>query len=179
MEFKLLIFIVGLALIGAGVAVAALSIRNLSSGADTINITKLANSLNDSWWPWAVCAIGIVATLVPLFHFLRYISPRRAKRLLSLGSDPDLSVQLKAASDVTRRLLLANPEVKSTRIRTLHDRRQTVIGSTVTINSDSKLSTISAIGEAISVQLVSVIGRNDVLCRMTIKSPRRPRKTSN
>lgn len=181
---RALIFLLGLVLLVAGVAVAAWGLGLLTqvwAGApDELSTTPATDVLSAPWWAPVALAGGIVLGLLALWWVLAHrthhgIGPLR---LTGSGRPGQLTLDGTAAADAAADVIAATPGVRSARGRTITDRGQLLADLRVTIEPDADLRSVATATDTAMTDLAAVLGRDDIRSRVTLTVARTARQTS-
>ena len=84
---RLLALLLGLLLVAGGLAAAAWQRDLIPNAADRTRLGPVRTAAEQSWWPWAVGAGGVVVVLLALWWALAHLRRRRVKAIRLAGSD--------------------------------------------------------------------------------------------
>lgn len=181
---RALIFLLGLVLLVAGVAVAAWGVSLLDevwAGApDELSTAPATDVLSASWWGAAALACGIVLGLLALWWVLAHrthhgIGPLR---LPGSGRPGQLTLDGTAAADAAADVIAATPGVRSAKGQTITDRGQLLADLRVVVEPDADLRTVAGATDTAMTDLATVLGRDDIRSRVTLTVARSTRQTS-
>lgn len=133
---RIAVALMGLALIAVGVGAAAWQWGYLPETRQRIDVPFAENTIQATWWPWALGAGAVVLVLVGLRWLFAHRPGRRVGRL-SVSSTGDQAGQLSVDVDTIARCaadaLAASDHVRSARGTTRSDRGERVVELTATL----------------------------------------------
>lgn len=181
---RTLIFLVGLVLLVAGVAVAAWGLGLLTqvwAGApEELSTTPATDVLSASWWGPAALAGGIVLGLLALWWVLAHRTHHGVGPLRLPGSSRSgqLTLDGTAAADAAADVIAATPGVRSARGRTITDRGQLLADLKVVVEPDADLRAVAGATDTAMTDLAVVLGRDDVRSRVSLTVARTTRQAA-
>ncbi len=130
-----------------------------------------------SWWPWALGAVGLLLLLLGLRWLVGHLPDRGVSHLNLAGSSPagKLMVEARTVASTTAEVLQATPGVRSARGSIQRDRGQLVARLSATIERGADLELVAAAADQVSAQLRQVLQREDLHCRVQLRTARQER----
>lgn len=168
---RLVVLVIGVALVVAGIAGIAWWAGWFPGDPGSVHATGLVTSTRRPWWPWAVGAAGVIGALLALRWLLAHV-PRHGVKQLTLPGSGDqgrLDVSTSAVTDAACEELGATRGVRSATSHTRTDRGQLVAVFDVTVEQGADLAAVAAAADSVAGQLRSVLGRDDLSCRINLK----------
>lgn len=174
--------VLGLVLIAAAVIGILWWSGRLASQPDTVrlsSITWLPGLSGQSWWPWALGAVGLVLTLLGVRWLFGHIPQRGVSRLNLPGSDGTgtLYVDAKPVAAAAAETLTASPGVRSAHGIIRRERGQITARIDATIDPATDLHAVAAAADAVSADLKAALARDDLTCQVLLRSARREHPT--
>ncbi|MDQ2826712.1 MAG: hypothetical protein M3Y04_07120 [Actinomycetota bacterium] len=176
---RIVVFLVGLILLALGAA-AALWWQGTLTGwfravPDRLDSRSVSGLTQQSWWPWAAGAVGLVLILLGLRWLVAYL-PRRGVSHLKLpgsSSQGSLMAQVQPVATAAAEALEQTPGIRSARGSLREERGQLVAWFSVTVEQQADLTTVAAAADRVSAQLGQVLQRNDLVCEINLSVARR------
>ena len=178
---RIVAFLVGLVLIGVGVAgvlwwqgTLTRWFPGVSNRLDTSPVTELTKQ---SWWPWAAGAAGVVLVLLGLRWLLGHLPSRGVSQLKLPGSTSSskLVAQVRPVAAAAAEALQQTPGVRSAKGSLRKERGQLVARLNVTVEQQADLAGVASAAERVSAQLGQVLQRGDLVCQVNLTVARRDR----
>lgn len=142
------------------------------------SVSWLPTLTDQSWWPWALGAAGVVLTLLGLRWLVGHLPDRGVSRLTLPGSERAgrLQVAAKPVASAAADALAATPGVRSARGSIQSDRGQLLARIDATIERECDLRAIAAAADAVSADLQNALGRDDLSCQVQLHTARGNRR---
>ncbi|RYV50844.1 hypothetical protein [Pengzhenrongella frigida] len=170
-------FVVAVILIGVGVTAIAWWLDLFTWMPARLDLTAALDLVYQSWWPWAAGVAGLVAVLVGLRWLIAHVPDRGVGDLKLAGSGPGGKLRAAASpvAEAAAQVLAGAPGVRSASGKVLHERGQLVARLTGTIETGADLHAIAQAADKVAAELGAVLGRNDLLCQVQLKTATRTR----
>lgn len=143
----------------------------------TLRTRAVLDHTTDSWWPWAIGAAGILLLVVGLRWLLAHI-PRRGVSFVRLpGSGPSgrLTAQVSPVARAAAQVFEQIDGVRSARATVIRERGQLVARLRANIEPHAPLTHLAAEADAVAAQLREVLHRDDLHCRIDLRTTRTKR----
>lgn len=181
---RVLVLLLGLVLLGAGVATVLWGAHRLPAGLtapDPLRTGALTRTFAASWWAAAAGAGGVVLVLLGLWWLVGHLPQRAGGTVALAGSAPGrrLALDLDSPVDVAADVLGATAGVRSAHgalTRGRHGGRVVTLRALVEPTAD--IPAVVAAAEGVCDDLLTVIGRTDVRARVRVAVARRARRLS-
>ncbi len=176
---RIVAFLVGLLLIGAGAAAAlwwqgtlTTWFPRISNKIDTGSVTNLTAQ---SWWPWAAGLVGVVLILLGLRWLIGHLPSRGASQLTLPGSTRQgkLVAQVRPVASAAAEALEQTPGIRSASGSLHQERGQLVVRLNATVEQQADLAVVADAADRVSAQLAQVMQRDDLLCQVNLTVARR------
>ena len=142
-----------------------------------LDLSVLASWTTQTWWPWALAVAGVVAILLGLRWSIAHL-PDRGVSHLSLtgsGSDGRLIVDAGTVAAAAAEALASTPGVRSSQGSIHRDRGQLVAVLKAKIEREADLQVIAAAADQTSAHLRQALQRDDLHCRVQLRTAARDR----
>lgn len=167
---RVVALVIGLVLLVAGAYALIWWQGGLLSLPTRLHTSALNGVTNDSWWPWAAGAGGVILAVIGLRWLAAHL-PRRALpafRLPGSAANGRLDVESSAIADAAARELGDIPGVRSVRARLVQDRGQDVLSMRGQIDSDADLVALGHATDLVSRHVAEAAARDDLQCRIQL-----------
>ena len=178
---RIIAAVLGLVLIAAGVIGVLWWARRLPGLPDKVTLSSvswLPTLTEQSWWPWALGAFGVLLVLLGLRWIGGHI-PSRGVSHLSLpgsGSDGQLLAEAKPVASAAADAFAQTPGVRSAKGSIQRDRGQLMARIDATIEREADLGMIAAASDTVSADLRQALERDDLSCQVQLRTARANRK---
>ncbi len=142
-----------------------------------LTTTAVDPAASAGWWPWALGVVGVVMVVLGLRWLAAHLPERGVGRLRVTGSTPtdkleaDAGNVVGAAADV----LEQTEGVRTARGTVRRERGQLVATLHATLEQGADLGIVARACDAVSADLSTVLGRDDLRCLVRLQVARRDR----
>ena len=178
---RIVAFLVGLVLIGVGVAGVlwwqGTLTRWFPGVSDRLDTSAVTDLTRQPWWPWAAGAAGVVLVLLGLCWLLGHLPSRSVSQLKLPGSTSSgkLAAQVRPVAAAAAEALGQTPGVRSAKGSIREERGQLVARLNATVEQQADLAAVANAAERVSAQLGQVMQRDDLVCQVNLTVARRDR----
>lgn len=164
----------GLVLIAAGAAALGWRYHRIPDAPDRIESAWITDATSAGWWPWATGTGGILLVLIGLAWLTRHFPRRGTGQLTLTGSDTTgrLTADVNATVTAAGQILAAAPGIRAAGGQVVLDRGQLVAEVHTTIEPGADLDAVRTAAEQARTDLLRIIGRDDLSCRVTLRVAR-------
>jgi hypothetical protein len=142
---RILVLLIGLALVAVGVGAAAWQMDRLPFTLDSLNVSGYTDVSEQGWWPWALGAGGVVVVLLGLALLVKQFPARRAPAVsvaLPEGKSGSLTFDVDAVGARAANEASEIEGVKSARSRTAVEKGVRMVTLLVTMNKDADVPVV-------------------------------------
>ncbi len=163
-----------LLLIGAGLFGIAWWSGRLVSLPQRLDLAGLGWLPRQGWWPWALGIVGVLLVLAGLRWLAGHLPGPGVTHLFLSGSSAEgkLIVSARPVASAAAQVLASTPGVGSVRGRIHRDRGQLVARLNASIEPEADLRVVAAAAGQVSAQLQQVLQREDLHCRVQLRTSR-------
>lgn len=171
---RLVVLLVGAGAMVVGAAAVIWQLDLWSRLRGTVTAPWLIRATQESWWPWAVGAAGVVLVILALRWLLAHLPGRKLSDVRLRGSDKtgrlttDLSALAAAAADS----VLDTPGIRSASGKAVDDRGRRTLQLTVTIDPTADLTVVTAATDQACRDLGAALGDPDTATRVHLHTAR-------
>lgn len=171
---RLLVGLVGLAALLVGVAAVIWALDVWSRVRGILTATWLSGATQQSWWPWAVGAAGVVLILLALRWLLAHSPGRKLTNARLRGSNKTgrLTTDLSALAAAGADSVLNTPGVRSATGKAVDDRGRRTLQLTVTIDPTADLTVVTTATDQACQDLGAALGDPDTAIRVHLHTAR-------
>lgn len=179
---RFLTLLLALVLVVAGAAAIAWGagwLPSLWAGAPSeLDPAPVTTVLGAGWWGGVSLAAGIVLGLLALWWLLAHRTHHGVGPLRLPGSDATgpLTLDGSSAADMAAEEIAGTRGVRSARGRVITDRGELLADLSLTVEPDADLAAVAAATDDVMADLATVLGRDDVHARVTVKVARSARQ---
>lgn len=129
-----------------------------------LRLDAASDATTQPWWPWALGALGVALILLGLRWLAAHLPDHGVAQLVLPGSGGGgrLLVDARAVAEAAADALEGSPGVRSAKGVLERDRGQLVARLTATVEREADLESLARAADAVSAQLRTVLGRDDV-----------------
>lgn len=137
---------------------------------DRIDASPVLDVIDQSWFPWAAVAVGLVLALLGVRWMVAHLGRSKVKYLTLGGSGPSgrFRVEGAKAADAAGDVYAETIGVRKARGSVDRDRGQLVAHISATIEPEADLRLLAERADAVSGQLAAVLGRDDLRCSVEL-----------
>jgi len=163
-----------LLLIGAGLFGIAWWSGRLVSLPQRLDLAGLGWLPRQAWWPWALGVVGALLVLLGLRWLAGHLPDRGVTHLFLTGSSAEgkLIVSARPVASAAAQVLASTPGVGTVRGAIQRDRGQLVARLNASIEPEADLRVVAAAADQVSAQLQQVLQREDLHCRVQLRTTR-------
>lgn len=142
-----------------------------------LGLGPAVDATTQAWWPWALGALGVVLILLGLRWFAAHLPDRGVGQLVLPGSGGGgrLVADARGVAEAAADALGNSPGVRTAKGVIQRDRGQLVARLTATVEREADLESLAKAADAVSGQLRTVLGRDDVRGSVQLSVARRGR----
>ncbi|MGL4743306.1 MAG: hypothetical protein ACRCXL_02815 [Dermatophilaceae bacterium] len=169
------VFLVGLLLVGAGLAGFAWWRGDLGIRSDALETEPVTDAAEQSWWPWALATVGLILVLAGARWLVAHLVSTRVRevRLPGTGRDGRLTVQVTSVARTAGDVLADTPGVRSASGAVARDRGILVMRLRATIEPGADLAAVASAADRVAADLGRMLQRDDIACRVDLRVARR------
>jgi hypothetical protein len=163
-----------LLLIGAGLFGIAWWSGRLMALPQRLDLAGLGWLPRAPWWPWALGLVGVLLVLAGLRWLAGHLPGPGVSHLVLTGSSAEgkLIVQARPVVSAAAEVLARTRGMRSVRGEIHRDRGQLVARLNATIEPEADLRVVAAAADQVSAQLQQVLQREDLHCRVQLRTSR-------
>ncbi|WP_370248531.1 hypothetical protein [Nocardioides sp.] len=150
-------------------------------GADRVlDPTPVTDASRESWWPWALGAVGVVLLVLGLGWLWAHLRPRPVPvvRLAGSGREGRLLLEPAAAADAAAHALADTLGVRRAGARVSRERGGLLLRVRALVDPDADPRVVADAAARVRADAAGVVGRDDVDLRVELRVARRTRGVS-
>ena len=169
--------LVGVLLVVVGVVAVLWWAGAVAALPDAVSLAWLTRATEQAWWPWMLALAGLLLVLVGLRYLFSHLPDRGVHRIVLPGSASSgrLHADVRSVAGAAAGALEDTVGVRSANGTIQRDRGQLVARLRATIEQEADLTAVAAAADRVSAELRSVLGRDDLRCRVQLSVAGRSR----
>jgi hypothetical protein len=163
--------VVSLVLIVGGGLTVLWGTRQVDALSAPLDLTRVREALDETWWPWAVGGAGVLLVVLGLVWLLGHVPANGVGRIPLPGSGRSgrLLTEARPVADAAAAAMAPTSGVQRVQGRIRRERGTLTLRLDAVLDPDADLGLVTAAAEQVSGQVRLLLGRDDVTCTVSLR----------
>jgi hypothetical protein len=174
---RVVVLLVGLALVAAGALVLDFSLEVVASHPDRLDVSRVRDLVDSEWWAWSFAGASVVLGLLALAWLVAHLGGRSDGRVRLSPSGPAgrLVVELESVAAAAADQVASLAPVSRARGSVIRGRSGSVLCVRAHVAGHADVATLAAAAERVGADVASAFPHDDVGFRLVLDGPRAER----